>query len=189
MRYLLVGGTFNPVHYGHLFLAEEVRTVLNYDKVLFIPTNLPVHKMLDDIVDAKFRLDMLKIALLPYREFDIEDCEIKRKGKSYTIDTVRELKEKYDWMEKPGFIIGDDLASTFETWKEADKLIEMIDLIVVHRVYQERISLNYKHVYVDNFMIPISSSEIRNRLKDGRTVKFLVPDGVLNYIVKNELYI
>ncbi len=189
MRYLLVGGTFNPVHYGHLFLAEEVRNVLRYDVVLFIPTNIPVHKMSSDIVEARHRLQMLRIALDPYSNFRVEDCEIQRRGRSYTIDTIVELEKKYNWVERPGFIIGDDLATTFHTWKESEKLVDLVDLIVVHRLYRERVRLGYRHTYVDNFMLPISSSEIRKRIREKRTVKFLLPDDVLNYIIENELYI
>ncbi len=184
-----MGGTFNPIHYGHLFLAEEVKNTLRYDSVLFIPTNIPVHKMSFDVVNANHRLEMLRLAVEPYDEFVVENCEIMRKGKSYTIDTVKELKEKYGWVDKPGFVIGDDLATTFHTWKNSEELVELVDLIVVHRLYKKRVKLDYKHIYVDNFMLPISASEIRKRIKNGYAVKFLLPDNVLEYIIENELYI
>ncbi len=188
MRYLLLGGTFNPIHYGHLFLAEEVRTSLDYDIVLFIPTYLPVHKMIQPEIDHVHRLKMLKIAVKPYDRFKVETCEIDRKGASYSIDSVRLLSKKYAWKEKPGFIIGDDLLPNFHTWKEHRELSRITDLIVVHRKYRKRQNFDLPHIYIDNIMIPISSSLIRERVMKGKTVRFLLPDEVLEYMEKNGLY-
>ena len=188
MKYLLIGGTFNPIHYGHLFLADEVKNALGYDTVLFIPAYSPVHKRSEKLVDARHRLAMLEIAVRNYREFSIETCELERKGASYSIDTIHFLTRKYGWKEKPGFVIGDDLIKDFHKWKKPEELSRIVDLIVVHRKFSERLEFDLPHLYVDNLIMPISSSIIRERLQAKKNVRFLLPDNVLGYIEKYGLY-
>ena len=188
MKAVILGGTFNPVHYGHLFIAEEVRSTFGYEAAIFVPANQPVHKDPSPIVPAAHRLEMLRRAVQGYPEFLVVESEIKRGGPSYSIDTVKELVEKFSLLEKPGFLIGDDLVSGFPTWKDAPKLSRMVDLFVARRTMVGPVSLEYPHHVISNAVLPVSSSEIRKRISEGRTVRFLLPDGVLDYIKANKLY-
>ena len=188
MTLAIFGGTFNPVHVGHLFLAEEVRMRLHYDRILFIPANIPVHKKMEYSIDPDHRLKMLQCATSPYPELLVDDCELRRGGESYTIDTIQEIIQRYSLTSKPGVIIGDDLAEDFHTWKEADLLADMVDLIIAHRKYRERIKINFPYVYIENELLPVSSSEIRERIYLNKSVRFLVPDEVIRYIEQNGLY-
>ena len=188
MKAVILGGTFNPVHYGHLFIAEEVRSAYGYDTAIFVPANQPVHKDLSPVIAATHRLEMLRRAVAGYPQFMVVESEIKRGGPSYTIDTVEELMEKLDLQDRPGYLIGDDLAEGFPSWKNADRLSRMVDVFVARRTLAGELSLQYPHHVVSNAILPISSSEIRQRISEGRTVRFLLPDGVLDYIKANKLY-
>jgi nicotinate-nucleotide adenylyltransferase len=188
MTLAIFGGTFNPVHVGHLFLAEEVRSKLDYELILFVPAFIPVHKDMEIEPGHEHRLAMLRLALEPYPEFRVDDCELKRGGPSYTIDTVRALLGRYPVTGKPGLIIGDDLVEGFATWKEASQLAGMTRLIVGHRESAMEIQMPYPCTYVDNSLLPVSSSQIRDRLSEGRPIRHLVPDAVLEYIRCHDLY-
>jgi nicotinate-nucleotide adenylyltransferase len=188
VKAVILGGTFNPVHYAHLFIAEEVRSAYGYDAAIFVPANQPVHKDPSPILPAAQRLEMLRRAVMGCPEFIVVESEIKRGGPSYSIDTVEELVEKFDLREKPGFLIGDDLVEGFPTWKDAQRLSRMVDLFVARRTMAGHLSLEYPHHVISNAVLPISSSEIRRRISQGRTVRFLLPDGVLDYIKANKLY-
>lgn len=188
MRAVILGGTFNPVHYGHLFIAEEVRSTYGYDAAIFVPANQPVHKDPSPILPAPHRLEMLRRAVQGCPEFLVVESEIKRGGPSYSIDTVDELMGKFGLNEKPGYLIGDDLVEGFPSWKDAGRLARMVDLFVARRTLAAPLSLEYPHRVVPNTILPISSSDIRRRISEGRTVRFLLPDPVLEYIKANKLY-
>ncbi len=188
MRLAIFGGSFNPVHLGHLFIAEEVLDRLRYDRILFVPTNVPVHKKLDNAASPKHRLRMLQIATRPYRRFRVDDCELRRGGDSYTIDTVREVLGRYPVEGRPGLILGDDLVDGFDTWKEAGRLARLTELIVVRRTSRGEARLGYPHTAIDNAQLPVSSSEIRERIRAGRSIRHLVPERVLRYIRRHRLY-
>jgi nicotinate-nucleotide adenylyltransferase len=188
MRAVVLGGTFNPVHYGHLFIAEEVRTSLGYDTAIFVPANLPVHKDPSPILAPAHRLAMLRAALEGCAGFLVDAGEIERGGASYSIDTVTDLIPRYGIVGKPGFVIGDDLVAGFPTWKNVDELVRIVDLIVARRTLAGPVQLAYPHRTVTNTVLPISSSEIRRRIGVGRAVRFLLPDPVLAYIRDNKLY-
>jgi len=188
VKAVILGGTFNPVHYGHLFIADEVRSTFGYDAVILVPTNQPVHKDPLPVLPAAHRLEMLRRAVQGHPEFIVVESEIKRGGPSYSIDTVEELVQKFALQEKPGFLIGDDLVEGFPAWKDARRLSQMVDLYVARRTLATPLLLEYPHHVVSNAILPISSSEIRRRISEGRTVRFLLPDGVLDYIKANKLY-
>jgi nicotinate-nucleotide adenylyltransferase len=188
VRALILGGTFNPVHIGHLFIAEEVRTLLGYEKVLFVPAFIPVHKDPRPVLDAVHRMRMLALAVSEYPPFLVEDCEIRRGGPSYAIDTVEELVAERGILGKPGLLIGDDLLAGFPTWREAERLVRMVDLVVVRRSGAARAEFPYPHREVENPVLGVSSSEIRRRVAEGRSIRFLVPGGVAEYIERNGLY-
>jgi len=181
----ILGGTFNPPHIGHLVLAKEAYEKLGLDKIFFIPTNIPPHKESQN-VKARDRLNMVKLIAKLDPHFEALDIEIKRGGVSYTIDTVKELKEKFKY-EEFFLIVGSDLANDFESWKYFDKLRKLVKIVVAKR---KSFPLKNK----DNFIIlkvtqiDVSSSYIRNLIKKGFSIKFLVPDPVIDYIEKHNLY-
>jgi nicotinate-nucleotide adenylyltransferase len=187
MKAAIIGGTFNPIHIGHLFVAEEVLNELNYEKIIFIPANIPPHKTIAVKINVQQRIKMIKYALKPYKNYIYDECEIDRGGISYTVDTVDYIKKKYK-IEKLGYILGDDLVKEFYTWKNATELSERADLIVVHRLYKEELDFKYKHKYINNYILRISSSEIRSRIASGKSVRFLLTKDVFNYININKLY-
>jgi nicotinate-nucleotide adenylyltransferase len=187
MKAVVLGGTFNPVHYGHLFVAEEVRTALGYDAAIFVPANQPVHKNPAPVLDPAHRLEMLRRAVSGNTHFIVDTGEIERGGLSYSIETVSSLVPRHHIEGRPGFLIGDDLVAGFPSWKNVDELVRIVDLIVARRTLGPS-SLAYPHKVVTNTVLPISSSEIRQRIKEGRAVRYLLPDAVLDYIRDNNLY-
>ncbi|GAB6277225.1 MAG: nicotinate (nicotinamide) nucleotide adenylyltransferase [Rectinema sp.] len=189
MRIAIVGGSFNPPHIGHLILAEEVLATRNYDKVLLIPANLPPHKVPQHDPGAKMRLVMLSASIEGWQEIIVEPCELQRQGISYTIDTLREIPQKYNCDGKPGLIIGDDLALDFLTaWKNPEKILDLADLIIAHRLYAEKVNLAYPHRYIDNIIIPISSSLVRERIAQRGAWRSLVMPRVRETIETHGLY-
>ena len=188
MRVLVLGGSFDPVHIGHLFLAEEVRCQFGYDRVVFVPAAEAPHKAPSGETTDQQRLDMLKLAVKPNKHFLVDDCEILRGGRSYTVETIPVINERYRPDGRVGFIIGDDLVSGFSTWRSHEELAEMVDLIVAHRQFQERVEFAFPHRYADNLLLPVSSSEIRMRIAAGKAVRHIVPDPVFGYIERYELY-
>ena len=133
MKLGLFGGAFNPIHRCHLLVAETARTELGLDSVLFIPTGGPPHKPPSDFIPAKHRLEMVRLAIAPYPYFQLSDIETKREAKSYTIDTVRTLKETYPPDTHLVFIIGLDAFLELPSWREPARLLENCDFAVVSR--------------------------------------------------------
>ena len=183
---IIIGGTFNPVHNGHLHIADEVRHRFNPERILIIPSFISAHKLHDSALSAEHRLEMLRIATRNSC-FTVEKCELERQGVSYTIDTIRFLKEKYRLEKKPGLLIGDDLVEGFKSWKNASAIAEEAQLIVAARD-AEKIDFGYKHIKIDNLMLNISSSDIRKRVLNNEACRYLLPPGVYEYIIDNNLY-
>jgi nicotinate-nucleotide adenylyltransferase len=194
VRIAILGGTFNPVHLGHLNIAEEVKSRFGYRRVVFVPANIPAHKQIEVDVGADHRLKMLELAVAPYPDFVVDDCELRRGGTSYTIDTVRELAQTFPIEGKPGLIIGDDLVEDFDSWRNVEQLVEMVELIVAHRHSEKNVAIDYPCRYVDNSLFPISSSRIREALQSNGTCRDLeavrnwLPPEVFDYIQRHDLY-
>jgi len=192
MKLAVLGGSFNPPHIGHMALAEDVRITFGYDKILFIPVHVPPHKQLASGASDQDRINMVSLSIRENSFFDIDDCEIKRGGVSYTIDTLRMLKSKYrDKLEgKIGFIIGDDLAAGFPTWHCADQIPLEADLILARRHKNDVSDLDfpYEHKSILNDVISVSSSEIRDKIASGRSYRYLVVNEVYRYINERHLY-
>lgn len=185
MKIGILGGTFNPPHLGHLILAQEVTQKLDLDKVFFIPTNIPPHKQSQN-VSAKDRLKMVRLLIGGDKRFDVSDIEVMRGGVSYTIDTVRALKQKHPYDEF-FLIVGSDLANRFGEWRYFDALKKEIEIVVAKR---RDYPLNKTGDYwtVGILQMGISSSYIRGLIKRQFGVKYLVTDKVAGYIEKHKLY-
>lgn len=196
-KYGIFGGSFNPIHYGHLMICEYIKEEMGLDKVIFIPTGNPPHKDLE--VSAKDRYEMVKTAISPNPDFDISDIETTRVKLSYTVDTIRELKEIYK-EEKLYFIIGLDTLFQLKTWKKIKDLSSEIEFVVAKRpgyLDEEKINREIKYlkenfgtkiILVETPLYEISSTDLRDRIKKGKSLRYLIPKKVLNYIEESEFY-
>jgi nicotinate-nucleotide adenylyltransferase len=187
MRIGILGGTFNPIHIGHLILAEEIREKLHLDKVVFIPTYIPPHKKSKNIAPASDRYSMIKAAIKSNRYFDVSDIEIKRKGASYTIDTLRQFKQMFP-DDDMYFITGSDLLNYLDGWKDLKTVISLVKFVVATRPGYplEDIPAYIKTVAIR--AVDVSAFEIRQCVKKGSSFRYLVPDAVFAYITKKRLY-
>ena len=185
----IFGGTFDPIHNGHLITAQAVKEIRNLDKIIFIPANISPHKIEIKSLSAEHRLKMLQLAIENVPYFNYSDIELKRDSISYTIETLRNLKTKYIQME---LIIGYDNIFDFNTWKNPDEILELVKLIVVRRKTSIAPAKKDKYfqsaIFVDTPTIEISSSEIRQRVINEQPINFLVPPKVNEYIHKFNLY-
>jgi nicotinate-nucleotide adenylyltransferase len=188
LRLLVLGGSFNPVHIGHLVMVEEIRSELGYDLALLVPSLRPPHKSLVEDPGSDRRIEMLRLAIGDDACLAIDGCEIERGGVSYTIDTLRDLRSRYDIEGKPGLIIGDDLVPGFPSWRRPEELAEAADLICAHRSSAQELPLPFPHRYAHNSLIQVSSSLIRERIAAGGPFRRLLHPDVYRYIVEARLY-
>ncbi|MFR5876806.1 MAG: nicotinate (nicotinamide) nucleotide adenylyltransferase [Eubacterium sp.] len=193
----IFGGAFNPVHNGHLSLAENYLDALSLNKVLFIPTSVPPHKTAEYLVSGKDRINMLKSAIAGNDNFEMTDIEFKREGKSYTFDTITQLKKIYQ-DDELFLIVGSDQFFSFNNWYRADDILSMVTVVTAAREDNEYKALldykmnnkNMKNTIVSNFgVVEVSSSEIREKIKKGADISDLVPISVAYYIKENKLYV
>jgi len=194
----LMGGTFDPVHYGHLVAAEEARYQFNLEKVIFIPASKPPHKTIRDITTPGQRLRMTELAVNSNPNFTVSEIEINRQGLSYTIDTVMAMKEANpDW--EIYFITGADAVLEILTWKKIKELLEECFFVGATRpgfhldTVSDTLGLLTKEslAKIKTIEIPslaISSTDIRQRVREGRPIKYLLPDEVEKFIYQNKLY-
>ncbi len=188
MRVAMFGGTFDPVHIGHLFIADEVRSTMAYDRVVFVPTYQPPHKTHTPTATGEQRIEMLHRALNGRDDMVVDPWEIEQQQTSYTIDTVHYLYDTLPVQGKLGLIIGDDLAAHFDSWKDADALLREVDLIVAHRQGEELPEGMEPSATIDNSPMPVSSSEIRERVRLGKAFRYLVTESVYVFIQQHDLY-
>lgn len=187
----ILGGTFDPIHSGHLILAEQLKEELKLQKVIFIPSANPPHKENYFVSSAKDRLKMVKIAIRDNPDFLISDIELKREGKSYTIDTLTQLKKLY---KDYGlfFLLGSDAIDELPTWKEPDKIFQKVKVVVALRPGFNRIDPENRFVR-RSLVVPInglniSSTQIREKIRIGKSIRYLVPPGVEKFIRSKRLY-
>ncbi len=183
----ILGGTFNPPHLGHLALAEYAQSALKLDRVVFVPCNLPAHKQNGNLVSGALRFLMLKAAIRGNVRFEVSDVELKRRGISYTIDTVRFFKRKVPYGSLY-LIIGSDLVSGLATWKEIDQLRQLVTFVVAQR-NGERIQKGNGFIFLDFPHLEISSSLIRLLIRKRQAVRYLVGSGVYSLIKRHNLYL
>lgn len=194
----IMGGTFDPIHYGHLVAAETARTEFDLDNVLFIPTGMPPHKDYRPVTAADRRYEMVKLSIKDNSFFKVSRLEIKRDGPTYTIDTLRTIKKIFPEQEL-FFITGSDVLEEILSWREPYEIIRLARIIGASRPgYDAGASLKrifdlYPEVKdrITELEIPalaISSTDIRNRIKNNRSIRYLLPEEVRIYIKNNQLY-
>lgn len=197
-RYGMMGGTFNPIHLAHLYIAYEAKSQLNLDKVVFMPAGNPPHKKDTAIIDCKFRYEMVKKAIESYEDFIIDDYEIKKNGYSYTYETLSYLKGK----EKDSeifFIAGADSLMDIEKWKNTEFILKNCTFVAFNRgnytvdilkEQKEKLIKKYNTniILLDVVNMDISSSLIRKRIMNDERVDFFLSEQVLQYINKEHLY-
>lgn len=192
------GGTFNPIHNGHISLGVYCKEDLNLDKLMLIPTYTPPHKSSNELADEEHRLKMCKLATEQYGYFEVSDIEIKRKGKSYTYETLKSLKEIYT-QDDLYLIVGADMFLTLDKWKNPESIFKDVTIAAVPRndddkedltsYYESTIkSLGAKAVILDNPVVQVSSTYIRENIDNYQLIKSLIDSNVYEYIVKNNLY-
>ncbi|MFC1839007.1 nicotinate-nucleotide adenylyltransferase [Thermodesulfobacteriota bacterium] len=213
MRLGILGGTFNPIHYGHLRVAEEILEEMNLDKVFIMPGGHPPHKDLKNVAPFCDRLEMARIGAGDSSNLEVIDIEGKRKGFSYSIETLKEIHEQYNDNLDLFFILGSDAFKEIKTWKEYKKLFDLTNFIVLKRpgisssditYFIESLNLNFKksgtkdkftgpmgkHIFFKNVtMLDISSTKIREAIIKGKSINYLVPEKVKMYIEKKGLYL
>ena len=179
------GGNFNPVHTGHLVLASESLSLLTLEKVLFIPAWKSPFKENIPSIPFKDRYNMLRIATTNDEHFEVLDIEAKRKGVSYTYHTLKELFKKE---KELCLLIGTDQATDFEEWYRCEEILKMVDVFVFKRSKKEQKYPRGLKI-LNSKIIEISSTEIRDKIKKGEPVDYLLPEGVLNYIKEHNLFL
>ncbi len=213
MKWGLFGGTFDPIHFGHLRAAQELIALLALDRVIFIPAGEPPHKTGRAITPFEDRLHMVRLAISGNERFSFSDVEEKRPGKSYSVDTVRYFLDFGDKNLKLYFITGQDAFNAIATWREWGTLLEICNFAVMTRPGYENEGLEKilpgelasQYVFdtrLNGFVHPggqgvffrnttfldISSSDIRESIQHGRSIRYLTPDAVIGYIEENGLY-
>ncbi len=195
----VLGGTFDPVHNGHLIVAEEVITKLNLAEVIFVPAGQPWLKVDRPISPAEHRLQMLRLALADTPHFKLSTLEIERAGPSYTVDTIAELRDRLSTEDELFFVLGWDNLAELPQWREPSRLIKMCYLVAVSRPGSPRPDLkaleasipgvSQRVMLMDKLKIDISASTIRERVAQGLSVRHLVPELVNRYIKEHKLYV
>lgn len=195
----IMGGTFDPVHYGHLVTAEAVRAEFKLDQVLFVPTGQPAHKPVGAATDAKHRYTMTVLATLTNPHFEVSRVDVERPGYTYTIDTLHDLRQVYGPEVEFYFITGADAILEILTWKQPDELFRLCTFVAATRPGYDlgRLAHQLGDLYrrhadqIKVLEVPamaISSTDIRERVRTGRPIRYLVPEAVASYIYKNGLY-
>jgi len=198
MNIAVLGGTFDPVHNGHLLIAEEAKTRLNLARVLFVPAGMPWLKDATPLAPADDRMNMVRLAIKDRAGFGLSDMEIKRPGPSYTVDTIAELKAREYPADELYFIIGWDCLAELTRWRQPSRLTKLCRLVVVPRVGCESPDLaaleaavpgiGDRMVMLDEPRVDISASDIRGRVAAGQDIADLVPAAVAGYIKEKGLY-
>jgi len=196
LRIGLMGGTFDPIHYGHLVTAEAARTKFALNEVIFVPSGNPPHKKEVPISDAEHRLMMVIMATVTNPNFHISRMELERSGFSYTFDTVKEFLRQYNNNCEIYFITGADAILEIITWKDVSALMEKCNFIAATRpgfnldeLYKLPVNFLEKISFMQVPALAISSTDIRKRVAKGESIKYLLPESVENYIYKQKLYL
>ncbi|MBT9131609.1 nicotinate-nucleotide adenylyltransferase [candidate division NPL-UPA2 bacterium Unc8] len=192
MRIGIMGGTFNPIHYGHLVVAAEAGDQFKLDNIVFIPSGTPPHKDSSDIAPAKARYEMTRLATRSNPLFSISSLEIERGGKSYSVETVERLLAAYGKEAQIYFIVGVDSMLEIESWKNVDELLKLCEFIVALRpgfnVEEINPAVRKRSHIMKIPEIGISATDVRKRIKEGKSIRYLVTLEVEEYIRRYSLY-
>ncbi|PRR77286.1 Nicotinate-nucleotide adenylyltransferase [Clostridium liquoris] len=195
----IFGGTFDPIHNGHLHIAYEALYKLNLDKIIFIPSGNPPHKFYREITDGYIRYEMVNMAIREEEKFELSDYEIKKSGFSYTYETLEYFKNSFQDIQWY-FLTGVDCLMELDGWKNIDKIMEICELVVFNRPgfnkwailrQKERVEKKYnkKIIFLDIPLLDISSTDVRRLIKENKNVRYFLPEGVYNTIKELKLYI
>ena len=196
----ILGGTFDPPHLGHLLIAETARVALELDSVLFLPAGQPWLKSGQRVTPSEHRLRMVELAVADNPDFCVCDCEVRRSGASYTVDTLRELRGAYPDSAEWYFIVGSDVLDQFHLWKEPEGILDLCRLAVIERPGGPddgvaALAKRFPDTVASGAVVPVagprvdfSASELRRILAEGRSVRYQVPDPVAEYIGQHGLY-
>ena len=192
----ILGGTFDPIHHGHLVIAEEAREALGLERVILVPAATPPHKPGRPVTDAVHRLAMARLAIEGNPAFSVSTLEVDRGGASYTVDTLEALRE--DGIAEPWFVLSAEALAGLPAWREPDRVLALARLAVVPRGGFEPLDRAWVAArfpgrvdrvrFLDGPLLPISGSVVRRRAAAGRSVRYLVPDAVADYIARHALY-
>lgn len=201
MRIGLFGGSFNPIHVGHLIVSRAVAERLRLDKVYLIPAALPPHRMPKNLAPPEHRLAMLRLAVQGDPLFEISDLEIARPGPSYTVHTVEQFRRQFGPAAELFWIIGADSLGELANWYQADRLVDLCQIVTAARPGYDHIDTKGLRLrftaeqaarleagVLPTPRIDISASDIRRRVAAGQSIRYLVPDAVADYIAKHGLY-
>jgi nicotinate-nucleotide adenylyltransferase len=197
----IMGGTFDPIHYGHLVIAEGARVQYHLEEIIFVPSGTPPHKTGRGITNPEHRFQMTQLAVKDNPYFSVSRLEIDRPGPSYAVDTIRALRGIYSERTRLYFITGADAILEILSWKDVGSLISMCHLVAATRpgyslsgledIVGKIRNLHHRDFSVHTMEVPalmISSTDIRNRVLNGRPIKYLLPDAVEKYIYEHNLY-
>ena len=192
----ILGGTFDPIHHGHLAIAEEAREALGLERVLFMPAALPPHKPGQPVTDPVHRLEMVRLAVAGNPAFEASDLEVLRGGASYTVDTLEALRA--DGLQQPWLILSSEALALLPSWREPRRILELARLAIVPRGGFDPLGPAWveaafpgaagRATFLPGPLLPISGSVVRRRARAGRSVRYLVPDAVAVYIAAHRLY-
>ena len=198
MKLGIFGGTFDPIHNGHLVIAEHVRVAMGLERVLFIPAGQPWFKVNRPVTEAQHRLEMVKLAVAPNPRFEVSDIEVRREGPTYTVDTLTELRETMGEGVEFFVILGTDALNELHRWRAPGEVLDMATIVgvarpdadVVDREALESIrsGASEEIVLVDGPRVDISAVSVRQRMVDGLQVDGLIPQVVHSYIERHGLY-
>lgn len=199
MKIGILGGTFDPIHYGHLVAAEEARRAFSLERILFVPAARPPHKQKYRVSPPEQRVEMVKLAIADNPSFELSTVELDRSGFSYTVDTVALLQRQLGLAAELYFILGEDALADLPTWHQPERLLRLCQLVAVNRPGYHSFSLRLLERQlpgVENRVHPLRipelaiwSTELRARVSSDLSVRYLVPDRVHDYIYQHGLYL
>jgi nicotinate-nucleotide adenylyltransferase len=189
VRIGVFGGTFDPPHVGHLLLAGDARDALNLDRLIFVPTSAqPLKVDTPAVASARDRLEMVRLAVADDANYQVDDAEIERKGLSYTVDTLEHLSARYQGAQL-FLLLGQDTLESFAQWKNPGRIRELATLAVMQRTGRQGVDASATGVItVSTRRVDVSSTEIRERLRAGKSIKGFVPESVERFIDARGLY-